>query len=70
MKNVRKFIERKNIVVGDTIRRCRLYNKLTMKQLGLKLGFKEENSVARIYQYEIQRRLPCPEIAERLGNEG
>lgn len=67
MKNVRKFIERKNIVVGDTIRRCRLYNKLTMKQLGLKLGFKEENSVARIYQYEIQRRLPCPEIADRLA---
>ena len=67
MIKLERFIERKNIVIGDTIRRCRKYNKLNMKQLGLRLGFKEENAVSRIYQYEIQRRLPCPEIAERLA---
>lgn len=60
-------IERKDNSIGETIRRCRLYYRLSHKKLGMKVGFNEKNAASRIYQYEVGRCVACPEIAERIA---
>ena len=67
MMKMKMCIERKDNMIGETIKKCRLYNNLSMKKLGIMVGFTEENAASRIYQYEVGRCVPCPEIAERIA---
>ena len=67
MIKMKMCIERKDNSIGETIRRCRLYYRLTHKKLGMKVGFNEKNAASRIYQYEVGRCVACPEIAERIA---
>ena len=52
--------------LGERIHFFRNLRCLTMKSLGVKLGFSEKNADVRNSQYENNKRVPRPDIHERL----
>lgn len=44
--------------IGKRIKIMRIRQKMTQKELGIKLGFDEKNAETRISQYEVGRRKP------------
>ena len=53
--------------IGSRIRTLRTKNRLTQKELGMKLGFKESTAEVRIAQYETDDRIPRRELLERIA---
>ena len=52
--------------LGERIHFFRNLRGFTMKNLGMKLGFSEKTADIRISQYENNKRVPRPDIHERL----
>ena len=46
------------MAVGDRIKRIRNFRKMTMKELGMAVGFDENSADVRIAQYENNSRKP------------
>ncbi len=55
-------------LIGKTIRRNRLHAKMTVKDLGVKIGLPEKTADIRICQYESGDRVPSPGTAEKLAD--
>ena len=59
------------MAIGKRIKFFRKRNRLTMKALGMFLGFKESNAESRMSQYETEQREPrrkmIRKMAESLG---
>lgn len=53
---------------GEQIRYFRKLNKMTQKELGLRLGFNETNAAIRVFQYEAGRRIPKPDTLNRIAD--
>lgn len=46
------------MLLGDKIRRVRIFRGLTQRELGLRLGYEDHNADVRIAQYESGYRVP------------
>ena len=59
------------MAVGDRIKRVRNFRGMTMKELGMAVGFDEKSADVRIAQYESGARMPKHDLlctlAEALG---
>ena len=57
------------MAVGDRIKRIRNFRKMTMKELGMAVGFDENSADVRIAQYENNSRKPkaAQEDCQRTG---
>lgn len=53
---------------GQRLKRIRNNRKLTMKDVGVKLGIPEKQADIRISQYESDKKMPRKDIIERLAN--
>ena len=52
---------------GERIRFFRKRQNLTLRELGLRLGFSEHSADVRIAQYENQERVPRPGLLKRFA---
>ncbi len=55
------------MAVGDRMKRIRNFRKMTMKELGMAVGFDESSADVRIAQYENNSRKPKEELLERIA---
>ncbi len=46
------------MILGERIKKIRMFRELTQKELGLKLGYEEHNADVRVAQYESGYRVP------------
>lgn len=53
--------------IGEKIKKIRIKNSLTQKQLGILVGFPESNADIRIAQYESGIRVPKAELTEKIA---
>lgn len=53
--------------IGERIKRVRNYRKMTMKELGMAVGFDESSADVRIAQYENNSRKPKEELLRRIA---
>ena len=53
--------------IGQRIKHARLHRGLTLKELGLMVGFDENTADVRIAQYESSTRTPKADMREKLG---
>lgn len=53
--------------IGEKIKKIRIKNCLTQKQLGILVGFPESNADIRIAQYESGTRVPKEELMEKIA---
>lgn len=55
------------MAVGDRIKRIRNFRKMTMKELGIAVGFDENSADVRIAQYENNSRKPKEELLKKIA---
>lgn len=55
------------MAVGDRIKRARNFRKMTMKELGMAVGFDEKSADVRIAQYENNSRTPKEELLRKIA---
>lgn len=55
------------MAVGDRIKRVRNFRKMTMKELGMAVGFDENTADVRIAQYESNTRRPKEELLKKIA---
>ena len=55
------------MAVGDRIKRVRNFRKMTMKELGMAVGFDESTADVRIAQYENNSRKPKDELLKKIA---
>ena len=55
------------MAVGDRIKRVRQFRKITMKELGMAVGFSESTADVRIAQYENNSREPKEELLKKIA---
>ena len=55
------------MAVGDRIKRVRQFRKMTMKELGMAVGFSESTADVRIAQYENNSREPKEELLKKIA---
>ena len=55
------------MAVGDRIKRVRNFRKMTMKELGMAVGFDENSADVRIAQYENNSRKPKEELFKKIA---
>ena len=55
------------MAVGDRIKRIRNFRKMTMKELGMAVGFDENSADVRIAQYENNSRKPKEELLRKIA---
>ena len=55
------------MAVGDRIKRIRNFRKMTMKELGMAVGFDENSADVRIAQYENNSRRPKEELLRKIA---
>ncbi len=55
------------MAVGDRIKRVRNFRKMTMKELGMAVGFDENTADVRIAQYESNARKPKDELLKKIA---
>ena len=55
------------MAVGDRIKRVRNFRKMTMKELGMAVGFDENTADVRIAQYENNSRKPKDELLKKIA---
>lgn len=53
--------------IGDRIKRVRNFRKMTMKELGMAVGFDESSADVRIAQYESNDRRPKEELLRKIA---
>lgn len=53
---------------GQRLKRIRNNRKLTMKDVGMKLGIPEKQGDIRISQYESDKKMPRKDVIERLAD--
>lgn len=53
--------------IGEKIKKIRIKNSLTQKQLGILVGFPQSNADIRIAQYESGIRVPKAELTEKIA---
>ena len=53
--------------IGQRIKHARLHRGLTLKELGLAVGFDENTADVRIAQYESSTRTPKSDMRDKLG---
>lgn len=56
------------MAVGDRIKRIRNFRKMTMKELGMAVGFDENSADVRIAQYENNSRKPKEELLRKIAS--
>lgn len=56
------------ITFGERLQFIRKHRGLTQKELGLYLGFSENTADIRIAQYELNERVPRPELTEKMAH--
>lgn len=56
------------MAIGKRIRFFRKRSGMTMKYLGVQVGFPEETADIRIAQYESEKRVPKDELTEKLAS--
>ncbi|MCL1912904.1 MAG: helix-turn-helix domain-containing protein [Eubacteriaceae bacterium] len=54
--------------IGDRIKTIRNYRKMTLRELGLAVGFDENSANVRIAQYESGTRTPKEDMVKRIAN--
>ena len=55
------------MAIGKRIKFFRKRNRLTMKALGMFLGFKESNAESRMSQYETEQREPRRKVIRKMA---
>ena len=55
------------MAVGDRIKRVRNFRKMTLKELGMAVGFDENSADVRIAQYENNSRKPKDELLKKIA---
>lgn len=55
------------MAIGDRIKRVRNFRKMTMKELGMAVGFDESSADVRIAQYENNSRKPKEELLRKIA---
>lgn len=55
------------MAVGDRIKRVRQFRKMTMRELGMAVGFSENTADVRIAQYENNSREPKEELLKKIA---
>ena len=55
------------MAVGDRIKRVRNFRGMTMKELGMAVGFDEKSADVRIAQYENNSRKPKEELMRKIA---
>lgn len=55
------------MAIGDRIKRMRNFRKMTMKELGMAVGFDESSADVRIAQYENNSRAPKEELLRKIA---
>lgn len=55
------------MAVGDRIKRVRNFRKMTMKELGMAVGFDGNSADVRIAQYENNSRKPKEELLRKIA---
>ena len=55
------------MAVGDRIKRVRNFRGMTMKELGMAVGFDEKSADVRIAQYENNSRKPKEELMQKIA---
>ncbi len=55
------------MAIGERIRWFRRAQKMTQKELGIKMGFSEQNADMRVGQYESEQRKPKPDKVKALA---
>lgn len=55
------------MAVGDRIKSVRNFRKITMKELGMAVGFDEKSADVRIAQYENNSRKPKEELLNKIA---
>lgn len=53
--------------IGQRIKQARLHRGLTLKELGMMVGFDENTADIRIAQYESSTRTPKTDMRDKLG---
>ena len=56
------------MTLGNKIRKYRILNGLTQKELGLKVGFSEETADSRIREYESDLMAPKSAMRHKLAD--
>nr|WP_297280133.1 helix-turn-helix transcriptional regulator [uncultured Butyricicoccus sp.] len=56
------------MVVGEKIRRIRIFRGMTQKELGIAIGLGEKGADNRITQYENGYRVPKPELLYKIAH--
>ena len=54
--------------VGDRIKRTRIFRRMTMKELGMAVGFSEASADVRIAQYESNTRVPKDDLLKKIAS--
>ncbi len=55
------------MTIGEKIRAIRTFRKMTMRELGLAMGFSETTADVRIAQYESNKRKPKQKLLIRMA---
>lgn len=55
------------MAMGDRIKRVRNFRKMTMKELGMAVGFDESSADVRIAQYENNSRKPKEDLLRKIA---
>lgn len=55
------------MTIGEKIKTIRCFRGMTQKELGLALGFKEDNAQTRVAQYEMGYRVPKRDLTEKIA---
>lgn len=55
------------MAVGDRIKRARKFRNMSLRELGVALGFDEKSADVRIAQYESNKRTPKKDLLERIA---
>ena len=55
------------MAVGDRIKRVRNFRGMTMKELGMAVGFDEKSADVRVAQYENNSRKPKEELMRKIA---
>ncbi len=63
----KSFILETSIAMGDRIKRIRNFRKMTMKELGMAVGFDESSADVRIAQYENNSRKPKGPLLRKIA---
>lgn len=55
------------MAIGDRIKRARNFRKMTLKQLGMAIGFDEKSADVRMAQYESNVRTPKEDMLRQIA---